>query len=293
MLGAATRLGQWGPGPLCWKQVLRVAEGSRAVVGPQSRRGSGHCLCPGTWGCGLLLPGTDRPAVAPAPRGGGRGLSVPRGGGRQPSPWRAVSSPLLGVCSLPPLRTLTQERPVCTRVSSLSPSAGHQAQHADAALPRALPLQVRPAGLFRDLRAGGQRRVSPEPVLPARGGAGVLGMCGARRGLEQRVCSLALCSAPGGRRLCGTRGAGRICGTLCPYCGRGAGPGTPSALPPLFQLHPGSGGPPRRDAVHGDLPAPPGAETSPPRPAPPPRGLPPSDCALSPGAGRASRDGSP
>ena len=122
-------------------------------------------------------------------------------------------SPLLGVCSTPPLRALSRERSVCTRVFSRSPSAGHQAQHADATLPGPLPLQVRPAGLLRDLRAGGQRRVSPEPCCPRgaeRGSAG----CARRRGLGQRVVHLPS-ALPRGPAVCAARGGAGVCGTVC------------------------------------------------------------------------------
>lgn len=86
-----------------------------------------------------------------------------------------------------------------------------------------------------------------------------------RRGPLRFSCSLP--SAPWGPRVCSGQ----------------ASPGSS-----LSQLHPGSGGPSRRDAVHGDLPAPPGATPCLPSPAssphPPPPGRLPPDHVLSPGA---------
>lgn len=124
---------------------------------------------------------------------------------------------------------MASQFPTSVCFSPVAPSARHQAQHADAALPRALPLQVRPAGLLRDLRAGGQWRVSPKAGAAHAGdGLGSSGVVeqGGVRGLGQvarggtlvspeRATPPLICfpvftpSAPGGRVcVCGW-GAGR------------------------------------------------------------------------------------
>ena len=57
-----------GLGPLCaGSRCLAWLRGLGWVVGPQSKCGSSHCLCPGTWGCRLLLPGMDEPQSRPPP----------------------------------------------------------------------------------------------------------------------------------------------------------------------------------------------------------------------------------
>lgn len=125
---------------------------------------------------------------------------------------------------------------------------------------------------------------------PRWGWAGVLWGCGAGRGPG---------AGPGGTWWhSGLPGPGRptfdLFSCFHPFCswgpgvcavGGGQGGGArPSALTSLSQLHPCSGGPPWRDAVHGDLPASPGAKrlllplaSS----APSPRDPRPSDCLLS------------